>query len=122
MSVRFQADADLNLDILTGVIRREPRVDFQTAESVDLRRLSDPEVLAFAAEAQRILVTHDLRTMLRHFADFIQRRDSPGVLVIPSISPCARRSRNCCCCGKHLSRESGQITSLYYLSESKSLS
>jgi Domain of unknown function (DUF5615) len=78
MSVRFQADADLNLDILTGVIRREPRVDFQTAESVDLRRLSDPEVLAFAAEEQRILVTHDLRTMPRHFADFIQRRNSSG--------------------------------------------
>jgi predicted nuclease of predicted toxin-antitoxin system len=86
MSIRFQADADLNLDILTGVIRREPRVDFQTAESVDSRRLSDPEVLAFAAEEQRILVTHDLRTMPRHFADFIQRRNSSGVLIESTVS------------------------------------
>jgi predicted nuclease of predicted toxin-antitoxin system len=87
MRVRFQADADLNLDIVTGVIRREPQVDFQTAESVGLRRLSDPEVLAWAAEEQRILVTHDLRTMPRHFADFIQRRNSPGVLIIPQHVP-----------------------------------
>ena len=87
MSLRFQAEADFNFDIVTGVIRREPQVDFQSAEAANLRRLSDPEVLAFAAEEQRVLVTHDLRTIPRHCADFIQHQDSPGVLIIPQHVP-----------------------------------
>ncbi len=87
MSFRFQADADLNADILTGVIRREPQVDFQSAQVAGLRHLPAPDVLVFAAEAQRILVTHDLRTMPRHFANFIQCQDSPGVLIIPQHVP-----------------------------------
>ncbi len=87
MRFRLQADADLNVDILTGVVRREPQVDFQSAEDAGLRRLPDPEVLALAANEQRILVTHDLRTMPRHFAAFIQRRDNPGVLIIPQHVP-----------------------------------
>jgi hypothetical protein len=40
-------------------------------------------VLAIAAGEGRILVTHDYRTMPRHFADFIVTRESPGVLVVP---------------------------------------
>jgi len=31
MKIRFQADADLNQVIVTGVRRREPTIDFQTA-------------------------------------------------------------------------------------------
>lgn len=45
--------------------------------------LDDPEVLALAASAGRMLVTHDRRTMPRHFAEFIVRQASPGLLVIP---------------------------------------
>ncbi len=82
MRTRFQADADLNEEIVAGVIRREPSIDFQTAEGANLRGLSDPEVLALAAKGNRILVTHDRRTMPRHFADFIFKNDSPGVLLI----------------------------------------
>jgi len=31
MKIRFQADADLNEDIVSGVLRLEPSIDFQTA-------------------------------------------------------------------------------------------
>ena len=33
-------------------------------------------------QENRILVTHDRRTMPRHFADFIVNQRSPGVLII----------------------------------------
>jgi len=82
MTVRFQADADLNAEIVAGVLRREPRIDFQMADEASLRRLRDPEVLALAAQERRILVTHDRRTMPRHFADFILHHSSPGVFII----------------------------------------
>lgn len=71
MKVRFQADADLNQIILLAVIRREPSIDFQSAVTADLPGVEDPEVLARAARESRVLVTHDRKTMPRHFADFI---------------------------------------------------
>ena len=83
MSLRFQADADFNRTILRGVWRREPELDIQTAETAGLRGLSDPEVLAIAARDGRVLLTHDQRTMPRHFGQFITTEASPGVLIVP---------------------------------------
>ena len=68
--VRFLADADLNEAIVIGVVRREPSLDFVTAHTSGLRRKSDSEVLALAAEQQRILVSHDVGTMPAHFFRF----------------------------------------------------
>ncbi len=59
MKIRFQADADLNQAIVTGVVRREPMIDFQTAKISNLTKLSDIDVLLLAARANRILVSHD---------------------------------------------------------------
>ncbi len=82
MKIRFQADADLNEDIVTGVLRREPRVDFRTAAAARLRSLSDSEVLTLAAREGRILVSHDRRTMPLAFADFVHTSASPGLLIV----------------------------------------
>jgi hypothetical protein len=79
---RFQADADLNEDIVTGVLRREPGVDFRTATEANLRNLTDAEVLQVAFGENRILVTHDRKTMPHAFGEFIQNGQSPGLLVV----------------------------------------
>lgn len=81
MKIRFQADADLNEDIVTGVLRREPGVDFRTAAAAGLRSLSDSAVLTLAARDGRLLVSHDRRTMPLAFAEFIRASASPGVLI-----------------------------------------
>ena len=82
MKPRFQADADLNEDIVTGVIRRENQIDFQTAEEAGLSNLDDSQVLALAAREGRILVSHDRKTMPRHFAEFILSNTSPGLIIV----------------------------------------
>ncbi len=82
MKVRFQADADLNQTIVLATLRLEPAIDFLTAEEADLEGVADPEVLARAAASERILVTHDRRTMPRHFATFLADHQSPGVLIV----------------------------------------
>ena len=82
MKIRFQADADFNEDILKGVLRREPRIDFRTAAAAGLRSLTDLEVLALSAREGRILVSHDRRTMPRAFAEFLRTSKSPGVLIL----------------------------------------
>ena len=82
MKVRFQADADLNQIFLKAAIRREPSIDFQTAQAAGLPGLSDKEVLAIAARAGRLLVTHDRKTMPRNFREFVATETSSGVLVV----------------------------------------
>ena len=83
MRIRFQADADLRQSIVTGLVRREPAIDFRTAIESGLPGLSDPEVLEQTAQAGRVLVSHDAQTMPRHFGDFIARIPSCGVLIVP---------------------------------------
>lgn len=87
MSVRFQADADLNHIIVQATLRREPSIDFQTAYAAGLVGVPDPEVLALAAHAGRVLVTHDRKTMPTHFAGLIEHTTSSGVIVIPQKLP-----------------------------------
>ena len=87
MSVRFQADADLNHVIVKATLRREPSIDFQTAHAAGLVGLRDPEVLELAAHAGRVLVTNDRKTTPKHFAEFIGHTTSSGVIVIPQKLP-----------------------------------
>ena len=82
MKAKFQADADLNEDILTGVRRREPAVDFQTATEAGFRGVPDEQVLALAAREGRVLVSHDRRTMPKAFGNFILNETSPGLLIV----------------------------------------
>lgn len=86
--IRFLADADLNEGIVAGCLRREPEMDFLSANDADLEGVPDPEVLALAAAQDRILVSHDFQTMPRRFGDFLQAgNSSPGVLVVPQRLP-----------------------------------
>jgi len=87
VSVRFQADANLRNRIVAATIRREPTLEFATASQAGLAGLPDPEVLAIAAKAGRVLVTHDLKTMPKHFADFLQTGTSPDVVLVPQRMP-----------------------------------
>ncbi len=87
MSIRFQADADLNHIIVKATLRREPGIDFQIAHVANLAGVGDQEVLALAAQAGRVLVTHDRKTMPKNFAEFIVHTSSSGVVVIPQKLP-----------------------------------
>lgn len=81
--VRFQADNDLRGAIVRGAIR----IDFRTAHAARLDGVSDPDVLAIAAEGGRILVSHDFETMPRHFRRFTGTRRSPGIFLISQDLP-----------------------------------
>ena len=89
MMLRFQADVNLNELILRAACRREPALDFHTTDAASLGGLSHPKVLERAAEEGRLLVTHDLQTMPRHFAAFITTHQSAGLLLVPQSLPIA---------------------------------
>lgn len=88
--VRFLADASLHHAIVTGCIRREPAIDFVSANAAKLEGVRDPEILAMAAVQGRILVTHDYRTLPVCFAEFLGAgHASPGVFLVRQHTPLA---------------------------------
>ena len=88
MNIRFQADADLNFDIVRAVRKREPAIDFVSATDSRLRGVKDPELLERVAVGNRILMAHDRRTMLNHFRNRLAAGlSSPGLLVAAQDAP-----------------------------------
>jgi len=88
LSIRFQADADLNFDIVKAVRRQEPAVDFESAANVGLRGVSDLEILERAAAANRVLVSHDRGSMVHHFRNRLAAgKPSPGLLIVSQGAP-----------------------------------
>jgi Domain of unknown function (DUF5615) len=87
LSLRFQADADLNPAIARGLRRREPSIDFRAAAGVIPDGTSDPEVLRIAAESGRVQVSRDVSTMPELFEQFTRLQESPGLLLVHSQRP-----------------------------------
>ena len=84
--IRFLADENFRLPIVQGVRRLHPNIDILTITSVGMSGISDPLVLAFAAQEGRILLSHDVNTMPLHFANMlIQGQHSPGVILIQQL-------------------------------------
>lgn len=60
---RFLADHDLHGRIIDGVLRRAPAAYFARLRHVMPPDTHDPDVLAFAAAAGLIVVSHDVNTI-----------------------------------------------------------
>ena len=87
MKIRFQADNDLDQRIVVATRRLDPNVDFQTAHALKLHGVPDSEVLRRAADAARVLVSHDRRTLPSAFSEFISSNKSPGLIIISQRLP-----------------------------------
>ncbi len=88
MKPRFQADNGLRSSIRKGVFCQEPAVDFQSAHDARLDGVPDPLVLKLASEHNRILASHDERSMPGHFRNFVGTGiRSAGVLIVPQSEP-----------------------------------
>ncbi len=89
MRIRYQADNDLKRIIVDATLRREPGIDFQTAQAAHLDTLDDEAVLRLAASQSRIFVSHDKRTMPNALSSFVASGGtSSGVfIVVPQGAP-----------------------------------
>jgi predicted nuclease of predicted toxin-antitoxin system len=83
MKVKLLADENLRRAIVLGLRRREPGASFVQAYEAGVAGKDDLTVLRIAAEQNRILVSHDVRTLPDHFRHFIEQQASPGVILIP---------------------------------------
>jgi len=62
--IKFLTDEDYNNIILRGVLRRLPGLDIVRVQDVGLMNVHDSIVLAWAAQEKRIVLTHDVNTLL----------------------------------------------------------
>lgn len=86
--LRLLIDQDLDQVILRGLLLRVPNLDVITAHQVGLSDASDPDLLAWAAEQPRIVVSQDRRTMPYHAANRIARSEHvAGVIIISRRLP-----------------------------------
>jgi predicted nuclease of predicted toxin-antitoxin system len=81
--LRFLADADFNHKIVAGLRRREQGLDCLGAHEAAVIGLPDPEVLAIAANTNRVLLSHDRKTMIGHFRNRVEATGSPGLIIVP---------------------------------------
>jgi hypothetical protein len=61
--VRLLTDENFNGAILRGLIRRVPGLDIVRVQDVGLIHADDPVILEWAANEERILLTHDVATI-----------------------------------------------------------
>lgn len=89
--LRFAFDENFNNDVLRGLLRRIPALDFVRVQDREVFQASDPVVLAWAATQCRVVVTHDVSTLTRFAYERVQRGEPmPGVIQVPRSVPVRR--------------------------------
>ena len=89
--LRLLADENFNNAIVRGVFRALPSLDFPTVQQVGLSGMKDPDLLAWAFDDERILVTHDVQSMRTHVAARLaQGLSIAGVIAVPRRLPIGR--------------------------------
>jgi predicted nuclease of predicted toxin-antitoxin system len=61
--MKFLADENFNGKLLTGLRTALPEMDVLRVQDTAMLASPDPELLAWAAEQDRILLTHDVQTL-----------------------------------------------------------
>jgi predicted nuclease of predicted toxin-antitoxin system len=86
--LRFLSDENFSGDIVRGLFLRQPNLDLLRVQDVGLRELDDPAILDWAANNERILLTHDRATMPDFAYDrLLKGQQMSGVFLINDRMP-----------------------------------
>lgn len=88
---RFLTDEDFNNDILRGLLRHLPKLDIVRVQDIELRNVDDAIILAWAAQENRVVLTHDVNTMIA--AALRRTREGlpmSGVFAVRRLAPLAK--------------------------------
>jgi predicted nuclease of predicted toxin-antitoxin system len=81
--MKFLADENLDNTILRGLLRRRSEIDIVRVQDVGLSGADDPTVLEWAAQENRILLTHDVATITQFAYERVTAAQAmPGVIEI----------------------------------------
>jgi hypothetical protein len=62
--LRLLIDEDFDNDILRGMLHQHPDIDVIRVQDAELSSATDEAILAWAAAQSRVVVSHDVRTMI----------------------------------------------------------
>ena|SRR5689334_7513658 len=83
--LRLLIDENVDHDILRGLIRRVPQLDFVVVSQIGLAGTTDIELLRWAARENRTVLTHDSSTLTRDAKQLLtQHEPMAGVIVLPN--------------------------------------
>ena len=83
--LRFVADENFNNDVVNGVRQHSSKIDIVRVQDGDLAGARDPEILAWAAEENRIVLSHDISTMTKYAYDRIAAGEPmSGLFIVPA--------------------------------------
>jgi hypothetical protein len=81
--MRFVADENFNGKLLAGLRAALPDLDLIRVQDTEMYQASDPDLLEWAAEQERILLTHDIQTVVGHaYARVEAGLPMPGVIEV----------------------------------------
>ncbi len=81
--LKFVADENFNNTIVRGLLRRNPNLDIVRVQDVGLSGADDPAVLEWAAQENRLLLTHDVATITHYAYERVQSgKPMPGVFEV----------------------------------------
>lgn len=85
--IRFLCDENFNNDILRGLMRAAG-VDVLRVQDIGIAGSDDQTILATAAREGRVLLTHDIDTMIAFAYERVgSGQPMPGVVVVPQALP-----------------------------------
>ena len=77
------ADENFNNDIVRGLLRIKPNLDIVRVQDVGLSAQDDPAILEWAANENRVLLTHDVTTITKYAYERVEAgRYMPGVIEV----------------------------------------
>ena len=77
------ADENFNNGIVRGLLRRKPDLNIVRVQDAGLSGADDPSVLEWAAQAGRVLLTHDVATITRYaYERTLAGRPMPGIFEV----------------------------------------
>lgn len=81
--LKLLADENFDNTVVRGLLRRKSSIDIVRVQDVGLSGVDDPTILAWAAEENRILLTHDVATITRFAYERVAQGISmPGVIEV----------------------------------------
>jgi hypothetical protein len=81
--MRFAADENFDGTILKALLKRIPDLDIVRVQDTDLYQAPDPKVLEWAASENRIIITHDVQTLVGDaYTRVEQSLPMPGVILV----------------------------------------
>src|SRR3990170_7729866 len=84
----YLADENLDRTVVRGLLRRKGDLNIVRVQDVGLSGVKDAPLLEWAAHENRVLLTHDVRTITKHaYARVKNGLRMPGVIEVSSSLP-----------------------------------